>query len=765
MLWGIFCCDCRRFWRRRVASLTLRVRRGRGHVGGGSQDEDGMPGQGDTVSLQPRQDAEAADRELWQGPPPGDRVAKGGMSSRRPSSSAPGGRMLKQKRKLTSLPSLPLQKYVNKSSSNGHEAIRGQCADIGPGDLLPPPAINLIPPTPFNLINDDLFFQINLEEGSIETGSSECPRVGDARNHGPDTEGGALGISVGNNEAGTPSPFGPNAKPGADPLEDSPYLNSEHALLQQELKSNWAREQKMGLEVTSSQTYLLSHCEEIPLPQDPKKSNQISKGENSREQIKATLWLNPLQIKLRPKLQLKRPASRRYSLDNVKSMSGAFWSPGLAPGTEGAGSPRQRRITLESYIPPSTDPNGSLKGKENSKEPKERSLEEMNTDEVCEWVRKLGLEKCIPIIKEKKLQGQQLASIDPNILDQLQLATTEEKEILLSSIYKEVHPVNTACQSLDNLLETIGPHDIERFTAALLTLGNSQSSGWAQSNHTHNREEKAVQDKKLKKSHLVNLSVKAFQQNLQLKVPRNSTVAKVIDACQKILGLKEGASHLSLNIITSKTGQVAVELPAEKQIGELKVLEKKELKLQLCRKASRNLHGVENNLSSSSRHRQVPESGLASVSPHGTPTMRAQKYQMELRAKEDEISELKQLIKSLKVNHQRVLELLQCSHSLHREAVYLLTESVCPATPQEDSCCTEAQLTKKEMFIEQLTLAQKELGNESCIDKALLKQMKLDYQILKEKVFAFYQKQEQVKWENVGEWNTSLFLQQCDEKF
>eukprot|EP00061_Rhincodon_typus_P011164 g35981.t1 len=272
MMRGIFCCDCRRFWRRRVASLTLGVQRGLGRLEGGSQDEDGTPGQGDTVTLQPRQEAESADQELQQESRPGSHVAKGGMSSRRPSSSAPGGQMLKQKRKLTPLPSLPLQKYVNRSSSNGHEAIRGQCAGVGPGDLLPPPAINLIPPTPLNLINDDLFFQINSEEGGKETDSLERPRIGDAGSSGPDTEGGALGISVGNNEADTPSPFGPIVKPGVDPLEDAPYLNSENDLLQRELKSNWTKEEKMDLEVTSSQTDLLSHCKEIPLPQDPKKS-------------------------------------------------------------------------------------------------------------------------------------------------------------------------------------------------------------------------------------------------------------------------------------------------------------------------------------------------------------------------------------------------------------------------------------------------------------------------------------------------------------
>ncbi|XP_072436238.1 uncharacterized protein [Chiloscyllium punctatum] len=305
--------------------------------------------------------------------------------------------------------------------------------------------------------------------------------------------------------------------------------------------------------------------------------------------------------------------------------------------------------------------------------------------------------------------------------------------------------MDTGSQSLDDLLEAIGPHDIERFTAALLTLSDLQSSDWSNppSNHTHNREADAVEDKRLIKSDLVNLTIKAFKQNLQLKVPRNSTVAKVTDACRKILGLKEDARHLSLNLIASKTGKLIEELPAEMQISELKALERKDLKLQLCRKASHNSNGMENG---------VPESGFASVSPLSILAPGARIRQMELRAQEDEISKLKQLIKSIKANHQQALQLLQCSRSLHREAVSLLTESVCPTNPQEGSCRADAELTKKEMFIQRLTLAQKELANESCIDKGLLEQMKQDYQILKEKVFTFYRTQEQTKWKNIQEY-------------
>lgn len=38
------------------------------------------------------------------------------------------------------------------------------------------------------------------------------------------------------------------------------------------------------------------------------------------------------------------------------------------------------------------------------------------------------------------LQGYHISAIDQNILDTVHLTTTEEKERLLSTVYKELHP-------------------------------------------------------------------------------------------------------------------------------------------------------------------------------------------------------------------------------------------------------------------------------------------------------------------------------------
>ncbi|XP_067845671.1 uncharacterized protein [Heptranchias perlo] len=253
----------------------------------------------------------------------------------------------------------------------------------------------------------------------------------------------------------------------------------------------------------------------------------------------------------------------------------------------------------------------------------------------------------------------------------------------------------------------------------------------------------------------------AFQQKLQLKVSRDSTVAKVLDACTKILGLKENTSLLSLDIITSRTGEVVEELQAEKQIGELKLLGKKELKLQLCKKVSDNFNSVEKeaqshlkNGSSQSVHAPAPggaKPGVAPVSPDTHLQIGLPNYQTELRAKENEISELSQRLKSLTTTHRQVLELQKRFCSLQREAMELFTESACTANPQEDLCSSESKRTEKELFIERLEQAQKELDSESSIDIGVLEGMKLDYQILKERIFTFHQSQQQARRRNLQE--------------
>ncbi|XP_072362537.1 uncharacterized protein [Scyliorhinus torazame] len=765
------CCGgCQEIWRKRVVSVPFHIQRCLRRFTGGSQDEHGTPCQEDTASFHLSPEPTATVHEVEGGSE--DQAADGKRCRRRSLSAVSTAWRLKQKSKLTPLSSLPLQKYVNKSyiPNNSDEA-----SEMYPGtsqeDLLTPPVINLIPPTPSNVIDDDQFFEIHLEEGSSPdnecTGSPGNPKTRDDRNCRADQDTKRRMCSMFGNNAShvkgdtSVMPFDTSVESDIYLLKDIADLNSDDAPVQHELKSNWKPEGGADSEAepnTLSQVNPLQNCEGAQFPQDPEKNDLSNKDVNSKEPMKAKFRMSPLQSKLESMLQFKRLVTRTCSLDDMKAMTGDLRRLGLAPDMliEEDDSPRQRRITVASYVPLLADQNGNINEMVDTEELRDKSLEEMNTDEVCEWFRSLGLEDSISSIKEAKLQGHQLVSIDPDTLDRLQLRTAEEKEILLSSIYKELHPLDTASRTLDKLLETIGPHDIERFTAALATLSDSQSSDWGshQSNHPHNRKDKTLENKRLKKSHMVNLSVKAFQQNLQLKVPRDSTVAKVIDACRKILGLMEDTSHLSLNIVTSR--METEELQAEKQISELKLLEKKELKLKLCKKASANRNrwekGAQSDLKNDSfQTAEIPESGLAPVTLHAHPQIGLQDYQTEMRAKENEIRELKQLIKSLKANHQQILELQKRFHSLHQEAVDLLIASACPPNLQEDLCNTEVKLAKKETLLQHLALASKQLDDESCIDKGVLKQMKLDYQTLKERILTFYQKQQEAQWRNLQE--------------
>ncbi|XP_069787954.1 uncharacterized protein [Narcine bancroftii] len=459
------------------------------------------------------------------------------------------------------------------------------------------------------------------------------------------------------------------------------------------------------------------------------------KEASAKELLKAKLGLKPLNNKLDSKLHVKRSATRTCSLGDMKTFTRDLQSLGLASHMGTDSSSRYRRLTLASYIPSSCDQNGNLKDMVDTKEQRHKSLEEMNTDEVCEWFKNLGLQRCIPFIKEAKLQGHQLAAIDLDILDLLQLATTEEKESLLSSIYKELHPMDTTSQNFDKLLETIGPYDVERFTAALVALSVSQKqpTEWIShpSSHLQNREDKHPEEKTIKNSNLVNLSVKAFQRKLQLRVPRDSTVAKVIDACRKILGLKEDVRLLSLNIVTSKTGEVVEELQAYKHIGELKLLGRKEFKLQLCKKTTINFSKLEKEAelsvpNESSQPVHVSEPGVAPASSQGY-LLTGQNSQKEPGTEEDEIKELQ-----------------KCFFSLHQEMVDLLTVHV-PSTNQQGLYHSESKLLEKEQLIQHLTLAQRVLGNDSFSsrNKSLLELLKLDYQILKERASTFHLNQQQ----------------------
>ncbi|XP_052427846.1 uncharacterized protein LOC127969785 [Carassius gibelio] len=90
------------------------------------------------------------------------------------------------KKKLAPLSSLPLQSRVIQNSeddSTVDSLLYGSSStNFGDGSLLTPPVINLIPPTPSDVIDDDQFFDINSEEDSLHqtSGSEGVDSIGSA---------------------------------------------------------------------------------------------------------------------------------------------------------------------------------------------------------------------------------------------------------------------------------------------------------------------------------------------------------------------------------------------------------------------------------------------------------------------------------------------------------------------------------------------------------------------------------------------------------
>ncbi|CAB1311716.1 unnamed protein product [Coregonus sp. 'balchen'] len=128
-----------------------------------------------------------------------------------------------------------------------------------------------------------------------------------------------------------------------------------------------------------------------------------------------------------------------------------------------------------SYMPQSKDQNGNFPEKDSDTQGA-KPLGEFNTEEVCQWFSSIGLHKCLTYIREAELCGADIASIDLTTLEVLHISSLEEREQLLSAVYRELHPPSTTSQRLDSLLETFGHNNIEKFTAAVVTMSQSKSS-------------------------------------------------------------------------------------------------------------------------------------------------------------------------------------------------------------------------------------------------------------------------------------------------
>ncbi|CAM4726079.1 unnamed protein product [Leuciscus chuanchicus] len=486
------------------------------------------------------------------------------------------------KKKLAPLSSLPFQSRViqnNEDDSAVDYLLYGSDSiNVEDGGLLTPPVINLIPPTPSDVIDDDQFFDINSEEESMQqtSGSEGVDSIGSAATGEQESEE-DVDQDVefeGNRETKT------QEHPQVEPQEeDTTKKNS----------------------MDKSKIHFLRSSFQVPLlPEYPRKrslntgisllqftehnlDDLSNKDASSHELLKEELRLLPLSSKISMLTHQKKLATRSCSLGDTVPRSHTFHSTCQRQNEilEDEESPRQRRITVASYIPQSMDHTGESAVKQDSNGYSAKTLAELNTEEVCQWFSNIGLQKCLPFIREAEFSGSHIASIDLHTLEILQLSNLEERERLLSAIYHELHPPNATTQRLNSLLERFGPHNVEKFTAALVSMTKSKSSPQVSSINMNRCSFKFRQKEQnarfQKNSHLIEITVNASDRTVHLRTPKDTSVGKVTESCLRMLGINEDKDHFNM-----KSNED--EFSPEQQIGDLPGSETRLMELHLCRK-------------------------------------------------------------------------------------------------------------------------------------------------------------------------------------
>ncbi|XP_050982112.1 uncharacterized protein LOC127175216 [Labeo rohita] len=483
------------------------------------------------------------------------------------------------KKKLAPLSSLPLQSRAiqnNEDDSTVDSLLYGSSStNVGDG-LLTPPVINLIPPTPSDVIDDDQFFDINSEEESLQqtSGSEGVDSISSA----------AMGEQESEDDVDQDVEFEGNLK----------IKDEEHPQPQEE---EMAKKKSVD---KSTIHFLRSTFHVPPLPEYPRKrslntgisllqftehnlDDLSNKDASCHELLKEELRLLPLSSKISMLTHQKKAASRSCSLGDTVSRSHTFYSTcqGRDEVLEDEESPRQRRITVASYIPQPKDCARESAVKWGSNGCRAKTLAELNTEEVCQWFSNIGLQKCLPFIREAEFSGSHIASIDLNTLEILQVSNLEEREKLLSAIYHELHPPNSTTQRLDSLLERFGPHNVEKFTAALVSMTKSKSSPHISrinmSRCSFKFRQKEQNARFQKNSHLIEITVNAPDRTVHLRTPKETSVGKVVESCLRMLGINEDKDHFNLKSSED-------EFSPEQQIGDLPGSETRLMELHLCRK-------------------------------------------------------------------------------------------------------------------------------------------------------------------------------------
>nr|XP_023652068.1 uncharacterized protein LOC111835717 [Paramormyrops kingsleyae] len=597
-------------------------------------------------------------------------VEEGGPPGRSGSSVSPrcGARM---KRKVEPRSSMVLQQCQSNVASEKGNEVKEEVAEEavldegplgwGPGAFLLQPVINLIPPTPSADINDQ-FFDLNsgespslgrecidyaggLGERDRESHEEEEEKVMDkeALESMQDVEGAEGGEFRG-------SPSAAIMVDGANISRDDTSSNEEAAE-----RPNLHFFQHSAFKVALLPQYprKLSFNAGINLLKFTEQDldDLTNKDVSSHEVLKAQLCLLPVSSKMTDAhSHLRMPAISTCTLGNSVSRSHTFHS--ISKERISHESPRQRRITVASFVSQPKDQNGNYP-REDTGRRCAKALAELDTDEVCQWFANLGLHHCQPFIRGAHLHGCHITAIDQDLLDRIHVSTLEDRERLLSAVYQELHPSDAITQTVDSLLDLYGPHNVEKFTAALASMSKEMFSPYGShlsDGHPFTFRVKGQNLNRQRNSHLVELSINALGQMVHLRTHRETTVSKVMGSCLDILGVTEDRGLFGLRNVEELSDAFLV----DQKIGDLPGSEKRMPELQLYKK---------------------DKPGNAE-----TPQLTQQALLSSSQSDADRIHELTQQVESLQDIVQQVQELHQSLVSFYSELKNM--ENISPAQDQ-----------------------------------------------------------------------------------
>ncbi|KAM3606488.1 uncharacterized protein V6R79_017272 [Siganus canaliculatus] len=574
-------------------------------------------------------------------------------------------------------------------------------------NLLTQPVINLIPPTPSDVAEDEPSFDVDSEENAAHP--SDDKESYEENRQRDEVAGSTEEFTLSEESV------------SADSEEETAEGRSDQR--EEETESESVKERD---EDEARSGFLCGANLVAPVPDYPQTNDPSGTVVSCTDMLKADLCPPAHANNMDTFIHQRRPLIRSCSVGDSLSRSATF--PALTQTSEQQETkvlPQQRRITVAaSYMPQFEAQDGNFPAKDAGRKVS-KSLAKLNTDEVCEWFASIGLQKCLPFIREAKLSGAEIAAVDLKILDILHISTMEDREHLLSAIFNELLPPNPARQKQHD--SGLAPSKGETFTSSLTSMSKSKSSSHVSCLSMNRRSFRLRSGSPnfmaQRNSHLIEITVNASEQIVHLRTPKDTTVTKVMDSCLKTLGMLEN-KHL---YTVKETPDSTEELSPDQQIGALlaSVSGNRQLELHLCKKdkpvaaASQSNSEVNNSTENCSTNRKV---------------------QVNQPAKEERIRELNQQVDSL----QNVILQVQ---DLHHDLVAFCSElknmdgdvnadRLASAELRQRLDLVKRQLNDKRQSLEALrdNINNSATHKKKQLEVHLLEKMKLNCQVFKEEI-------------------------------